>query len=92
MLCCAAGTPVHRHQLRRRFSRSLATDSKFSLACRIVLLPRLSREQFAALLSVATIALDTFPFGGGVTTLETLARGTPVLTLPFKQNVPQLGQ
>ena len=82
---------MHRHQLRRRLSRTLV-DSDFALAHHVVFLPRLAREQFAALLSTATVALDTFPFGGGVTTLETLAHGTPVLTLPSKQSVPQLGQ
>jgi hypothetical protein len=86
-----AGTPVNRHQLRLRLARSLAS-SDFALAHHVVFLPRLDREQFSALLSAATVALDTFPFGGGVTTLETLALGTPVLTLPSKQNVPQLGE
>ena len=34
--------------------------------------------------------LDPFPFGGGVTTLESLSVCTPVITLPSRQSVPQL--
>jgi hypothetical protein len=34
--------------------------------------------------------LDPFPFGGGVTTLESLSVYTPVITLPSRQSVPQL--
>ena len=49
---------------------------------RIHLIPRRSRIQFIQLMAGADVAMDTFPFGGGVTTLETLAVGTPVVTLP----------
>jgi predicted O-linked N-acetylglucosamine transferase (SPINDLY family) len=49
---------------------------------RIHLIPRRSRIQFLRLMAGADVAMDTYPFGGGVTTLETLAVGTPVVTLP----------
>merc|ERR1711991_376254 len=36
------------------------------------------------------MGLDPYPFGGGVTILESLAVSTPVLTLPGLQTVPAL--
>ena len=68
----------------------MALRQRRTLAQRIVLLPKLGRAEFAALLRLACVALDPYPFGGGVTTLETLAEGTPVVTYPGGQNVPQL--
>ena len=33
---------------------------------------------------VSDVVLDTFPFGGGVTSLQTLAMGAPLVTLPSR--------
>jgi hypothetical protein len=41
-------------------------------------------------LAIGDVMLDPFPFGGGVTTLESLSVCTPVITLPSRQSVPQL--
>ena len=38
----------------------------------------------------STVILDPFPFGMGVTALEALALGIPVITLPTRQTVPCL--
>lgn len=56
----------------------------------IVWMPSLSPEEYLLLLLVGDIMIDPFPFGGGVTVLESLAMCTPVITLPSHQNVPQL--
>lgn len=56
----------------------------------IVWLPSLSPEEYLWLVSIGDLMLDPFPFGGGVTTLEALLFCTPVITLPSRQNVPQL--
>jgi len=50
----------------------------------------LSPQRYLQLQLLGDLAIDPFPFGGGVTTLETLAVCTPVLTLPSLQTVPQL--
>ncbi len=42
------------------------------------------------LLKSASVILDSFPFGVGVTCLEALAPGVPVVTLPSHQTVPAL--
>jgi len=40
------------------------------------------RGQYISMLSAFDVMLDPYPFGGGNTTLEALAVGTPVVTLP----------
>ena len=37
------------------------------------------------------MSLDPFPFGGGVTMLESLTQNTPYITFPLEQSVLQLG-
>lgn len=53
---------------------------------RLRVLPRQPRERFEALLFAADVLLDSFPVSGGVTTLDALARGAPVVTLPAAQS------
>lgn len=63
--------------LRARLALALGSD-----AARVLFLDRLDRARFLALLARADVALDTTVFCGGNSTLETLAMGTPVVTLP----------
>ncbi len=57
---------------------------------RVRFLPTLPHDDFLRLLRAAAVVLDPFPFGGGVTTLEAFAVGTPVVTLPVT-NLNPLG-
>ena len=52
------------------------------LESRIDFLPRLSEQDFLAAIGAADVMLDTMHFSGGMTTLEGLSMGTPVVTLP----------
>jgi predicted O-linked N-acetylglucosamine transferase (SPINDLY family) len=52
------------------------------VAGRIVLLPKQPYDAFLRLMQAAPVMLDSWPFGGGNTTLEAFAMGTPVVTLP----------
>lgn len=52
------------------------------VADRIRMLPALSHQAFLNLVALADVVLDTLHFGGGNTTYETLAFGTPIVTLP----------
>lgn len=63
--------------LRERFARTMpdVTD-------RIRWLKPLPREDFLRLLGVVDVVLDPTHFGGGNSTYEALAMGTPVVTLP----------
>lgn len=63
--------------LRHRFARTMP-----DVAERIDFIPRLQQEEFHALLTVADVLLDPLHFGGGHTSLDALAFGTPVVTLP----------
>ena len=61
-----------------------------ALIKRIVWLENLKPHEYLSLLAVGDLMLDPFPFGGGVTTLESLAVCTPVITLPSEQTVVAL--
>ena len=49
-------------------------------------------DDWFALLRAATVLLDPFPFGGGVTTLEAFAMCRAVVTAPRLQSVPALAR
>ncbi len=49
---------------------------------RVIRLPHRSRADFLAVLAACDIALDTFGFSGGNTSLDALSVGLPVVTLP----------
>lgn len=50
-------------------------------AQRVVILPRLSTEDYVTLLSAASTALDSFPYSGFTTSAELLAMRVPVVAL-----------
>ena len=82
------------HETHRLLSESHQTGDLMKVAKavldRVLWMPSLSPEEYLIMLALGDVMLDPFPFGGGVTTLESLAVCTPVLTLPAQQNVPQL--
>jgi protein O-GlcNAc transferase len=61
----------------RRFRSAFA-----DVANRLIFLPRISRTEYLALLMASDAILDPFHWGGGNTTIEALACGVPVPTLP----------
>lgn len=63
--------------LRERFA-----DAMPDVADRIDFIPRLQQAEFVGLLGAADVILDPIHFGGGHTSLDALALGTPVVTLP----------
>jgi len=69
-----------RHAWRARLQQRLALPDD-----RLVWVPRQPREGYLALLRQAEVVLDPFPFAGGHTSLEALAMGTPIVTLPTDQ-------
>jgi predicted O-linked N-acetylglucosamine transferase (SPINDLY family) len=63
--------------LRRRFEQTMP-----NVVDRIRFLPGQSHDDFLNLMAVADVMLDTIHFGGGNTSLEAMAVGTPVVTMP----------
>lgn len=63
--------------LRERLARSMPDALE-----RVRFLPRVSPEGFLRLSAAVDVLLDPLHFGGGRTTYEGLAQGTPVVTLP----------
>ncbi|MEX2202158.1 MAG: tetratricopeptide repeat protein [Dongiaceae bacterium] len=63
--------------LLKRFCRSIP-----DVVDRIRFVPPQSNEDFLALTAIGDVVLDPPVFGGGNTTLEALAAGRPVVTLP----------
>lgn len=64
-------------ELRGRFRRRFG-----ALADRIQFLPRMAEADFLGLLASADVMLDPWHFGGGNSSYEALALGTPIVTLP----------
>lgn len=67
------------HALRLRWANTIP-----AVADRIRFVPRRARDEFTGLLASARVSLDTPHFCGGLTSLETLATGVPVVTLPSR--------
>lgn len=65
------------NQLMKRLEKTFG-----ALMDRVVVLPRMTRDQFLRLMAISDVLLDPIHFGGGNTTYEGLAMGTPIITLP----------
>lgn len=78
-----------RRTLEQRWKREAGISSE-DVRTRILWMESLSPSQYLATLSLGDVMIDPYPFGGGVTTLEALAVCTPVVSLPYLQNVPAL--
>jgi predicted O-linked N-acetylglucosamine transferase (SPINDLY family) len=72
-----SGPQAHwKELLTQRFRRTIPEECR-----RILFLPEQSQADFLHLQAVADVLLDTFPFGGGNTSLEAFAFGTPIVTM-----------
>lgn len=77
------------HQTLSLMPRWLTTlqQSAETLWTRLVFVPRLDHAEYLQLLSLASVFLNTFPFGAGVTSSEALAVCVPVVSLPRASSV-----
>jgi hypothetical protein len=57
---------------------------------RIMWMDDMNPQEYLQLMYLGDVMLDPFPFGGGVTVLESLSLCTPIVTAPSLQTVPQL--
>lgn len=64
-------------QVSQRFQQTMP-----ELMPRIWIFPALPNDRFLQLLQLSDVVLDTLYYGGGTTTYQTLAWGTPLITLP----------
>ena len=74
-----AGQPPLTTQLKDRFAVTLG-----AAAGRVTFVSRVDSSAYLGLLRCADVVLDPFHFGGGNTSYQALAAGTPVVTLPSK--------
>jgi predicted O-linked N-acetylglucosamine transferase (SPINDLY family) len=74
---------------RGRFLETLTREG--IEAERIDFVPRCSREGYLNLYHRLDLALDTFPYGGHTTSLDTLWMGVPVVTLAGERSVSRAG-
>jgi predicted O-linked N-acetylglucosamine transferase (SPINDLY family) len=63
--------------LRRRLRRTLP-----DVVNRIRFFPHQRTQDYLKLINVCDVLLDTFPFGGGVTSYKAFTVGAPIVTLP----------
>ena len=57
---------------------------------RVMWISSLNPTEYLILLAVGDLMLDPYPFGGGVTILESISVCTPIITSPSLQTVPGL--
>lgn len=69
--------PSWQQQLRERLQRRAGIDPK-----QLVVLPAQPYLQFRNVLAVSDVVLDTLHVGGGITSMDAFATGTPIVTLP----------
>ena len=75
-----ARTPAWEAVLDTRLQEALGPDHS-----RVLRVGRQPRERYLGLLQTADVLLDPYPFAGGHTSLEGIAVGTPLVTLPTHQ-------
>lgn len=68
--------PNQTQALLDRLARSAPTLHK-----RMVVLNRMGRQEYLALVACMDVHLDPFPFGSGITLYDSLHTGTPIVTL-----------
>ena len=69
--------PEWTNRLRARWQKTLT-----SVYDRMVFLPAMANDEYLRLLRICDVILDPLHFGGGNSSYEALAMGTPVVTLP----------
>ena len=77
ILIPAGFTPGLSDRLQARFERSIP-----DVVDRVQFLPAMSHMDFMNVLSLSDVSLDTRPFGGGNTSWQAIAAGTPMVTWP----------
>ncbi len=77
LLLPEATFPGQTAALKARFATTLGAAAE-----RVRFFRRRSRTEFVELIAACDLLLDPFPVGGGITTWDALATGTPIVTLP----------
>jgi protein O-GlcNAc transferase len=81
LVLIAGSNPIWQETLLKRWSKQ-TTPSTLQ---RIVFQPRLTPAEFIAFQSIADVLLDSFPFAGGLTSLQALSLNVPLITVASSQ-------
>ena len=71
------GIPEHENLIRQRLSLLIPDHNE-----RIIFVPKMSEDEYLNLIDISDVLLDTIHFGGGNSSAEAFAVGTPIVTLP----------
>lgn len=85
LILLAGGSPTVMKRLTDRFVRAGI------LRERIQVIERLPRDRYFAMYNTIDLALDPFPYNGGITTCDAMYMGVPVLTLAGDSYVSRQG-
>ena len=73
-----------------RVEHALPSSASGDAAKRIICLPNLKRDHYFRLVGYSDVVLDTFPVGGGRSSLEIFSTGTPIVVLYPRTSILQL--
>lgn len=73
IVICDSGDSKYGHRLQRRMAKA---------GIRVHAMPHLRQEAFLRMLELADVVLDSFDFTGGITTINTLTLGKPLISMP----------
>jgi predicted O-linked N-acetylglucosamine transferase (SPINDLY family) len=81
LVLIAGSNPTWQETLLTRWSKQASKE----IIQRIIFQPRLTPEEFIAFQGITDVLLDSFPFAGGLTSIQGLSLNVPLITMTSEQ-------